>query len=509
MRDGVNLAADVYLPRLPRGPYPAILIRTPYGKHEITSREARFACRNGYALVVQDMRGHFRSAGDRERMLSGDGWGENRDGHDTIRWIARQPWSNGRVATWGPSAMGFAQNLLAPDAPPALRAQYVLMAFSDMYSHVAYPGGAFRKALVENWLREARLGDRALRTVREHPAYDAFWEQLNMDRAAHRMNVPAVFIGGWYDAFAQGTIDAFVARQRGGGPRARGHCRLIVGPWSHDDIRRLVDPRSSKSLLPSAGDVVRFFDSQLACRYGGADKPVWYYAMGDRCGPPASRGGWRWADDWPPPSTAVAYYLDAGGRLGTAPPQDSGARLSYRYDPADPVPTRGGQNLFLPAGPLDQRPIESRPDVLLFTSDALDEPVEVAGRVTATLYVSSDAPDTDFTVKLSDVYPDGRSMLVCDGILRARFRESFERAVPMEPGRVYAIRVDLGSTAIVFGRRHRIRVAVSSSNAPRFEPNFNTGQPWRADAEPRVATNTLYASADEASRLVLPVRPAR
>jgi uncharacterized protein len=213
---------------------------------------------------------------------------------------------------------------------------------------------------------------------------------------------------------------------------------------------------------------------------------------------------WRSADTWPPQVAETAYYLRAKGKLSTAPPAESGSR-SYKYDPAQPVPTIGGAELGADIGPRDQRSVESRPDVLLFTSDVLEAPLEVTGRISARLYVSSDSPDTDFTVKLTDVYPDGRSMLVADGIMRARFRESFEKEKPLQPGEVVEIPVDLWSTSLVFNQGHRLRIAVSSSNSPRFDPNPNTGHAFRADQEQRVATNTLHISAEHPSQIVLPV----
>jgi hypothetical protein len=200
--------------------------------------------------------------------------------------------------------------------------------------------------------------------------------------------------------------------------------------------------------------------------------------------------------------------LHPTGKLSTERTAENGSR-SYRYDPAKPVPTIGGAELGANIGPRDQRSVESRPDVLLFTSDALEAPLEVTGRIGARLFVSSDCPDTDFTVKLTDVYPDGRSMLVTDGILRTRFRESFEREKLLEPGEVVEIPVDLWSTSLVFNTGHRIRIAVSSSNAPRFDPNPNTGRGFRADQEQRVAANTLHVSEKYPSQIVLPVYNAR
>lgn len=499
MRDGQVLPTDVYLPRLPQGCYPTVLVRTPNGRESITKLQARMVCSKGFALVVQDMRGSRPGLGEELLFVR-----DQADGHDTLQWIAAQPWCNGCVATWGPSAMGFAQNLLAPGAPPALRAQHVVMAFSNMYAQAAYQGGAFRKEMVEAWLADRYRGAEMLALVRQHRTYDDFWAALNPEAQAELVNAPAVFWGGWHDAFVEGTIRSFQTIHNQGGPRARGQCRLILGPWSHHDLRFLVDPRNAEC-FPRAADPLRFFrywlegvPNDVPC-----DAAVHYYVMGDRCHPYST--GWRTADNWPPPATPQAFYLHPDGSLQEQVPPESTSR-TYPYDPQRPVPTLGGRNYALPAGSLDQRPVESRPDVLVFTSDELNEPLEVVGMVEARLFVSSDAPDTDFTVKLTDVFPDGRSMLVTDGILRASLRDGFQREVPLEPGREYRIRVELGSTAYVFGRGHRLRVAVSSSNWPRFEANPNTGPLAPEGSPPRVANNTLHLGDRHASHVILPVR---
>lgn len=506
MRDGTRLATDVYLPRLPRRPYPVVLVRTPYGRNQITKRQARFVCRRGYGLAIQDIRGRYGSAAADATLGPGDVPGQKTDGHDSIRWLARQCWCDGNVGTWGPSAMGFAQNFLAPGAPKALKAQHVMMAFSNMYAQAAYQGGALRKALVEGWLTENSFDASNLETARAHPRYDDFWAQLNPETQAHQVNAPAVFWGGWHDVFLQGTINSFVTIHNRGGPRARGRCRLILGPWSHQDVVRLADPRYA-DCWPRAGNPFRFFEYWLkGCRNGvPCDKPVHYYVMGDRSDRSAPGNFWRSAESWPPPSRPTNFYLHADGGLRGAAPGTPEGGLSYKYDPNRPVPTVGGQNLNLAQGPRDQRRVESRPDVLLFTTEVLGEPLEVSGRISARLYVSSDCPDTDFTVKLTDVYPDGRSMLLCDGILRARYRESFEREDLLEPGKVYELSIDLWSTSVIFNQGHRIRVAVSSSNAPRFEPNLNTGGSWGDGQEARIATNTIHLSAEHPSHVILPV----
>ena len=226
--------------------------------------------------------------------------------------------------------------------------------------------------------------------------------------------------------------------------------------------------------------------------------------MGDTEDKNAPGNFWRSVATWPPAAKATPFYFHADRTLSQEKSVGEG-QLTYKYDPQDPVPTLGGQNLLISKGPMDQRPVESRQDVLLFSTEPLAEPVEVTGRITVKLYVASDCPDTDFTAKLCDVYPDGTSMLVTDGIQRASLRNSFERREPLEPGKVYEVNVDLWSTSLIFNRGHRLRVAVSSSNSPRFEPNANTGDPHPAPGKTRVASNTIHVSDQYPSHIVLPL----
>jgi predicted acyl esterase len=505
MRDGTRLATDVYLPADWQEPMPVLLKRTPYNKDTDGVEFAPVACGHGYGVVIQDMRGRFASEDEDHVVFLNDGWTERRDGHDTLKWIAEQRWCNGKVGTFGGSARGISQNMLAVGAPDVLKAQHVGVAFSSMYHQAAYQGGSFRKALVENWLRGNHFHPKSLETFRAHEAYDAFWEELDPESQAQRVNAPGVFVGGWYDIFLQGTINSFVSIHGRGGAKARGNCRLIIGPWAHGTFDELTYPENSDQ-RPEAGDMGRFFEYWLKEADNGAtdDKPVHYYVMGDPEDPDAPGNYWRAADAWPPPSQPLLAYFHDDGRLALEEPAGDDTGLTYRYDPSDPVPTVGGHNMTIPKGPMDQRRVESRPDVLTFTSHVLDAPVEITGRIRAKLYVSSDCPDTDFTVKLCDVYPDGRSMLVTDGIQKAKFRESYREAKLLEEGNVYELKVDLWSTSLVFHRGHRVRVAVSSSNFPRFDPNPNTGEPWTPEGETRVATNTLHVSRRHPSHIILP-----
>lgn len=504
MTDGTELATTVYLPE-GRPPFPVIVSRTPYNKDGLKGEAAKF-CKNGYAFVAQDFRGRFKSKGHHAIIFHNEGWTKPRDGQDTLKWIATQPWCNGKIGSTGGSALGITQNMTAPVAPDALQAQFVVVALSDMYRQGAYQGGAFRTGLLENWLKATGMADVNLKTFVGHPKYDDFWAEMNPESQAERVRAPGVFLGGWYDIFLQGTINSFLTIHEHGGKGARGRCRLVIGPFGHGNMTELkYPPNSGKG--PACRNDVDWFDYVLKGKTNGVanEKPVHYYVMGDPTDKTAPGNYWRSADRWPPAATDTSFYLHPDGKLlADAKPAAEGSK-SYKYDLAKPVPTLGGAELGADIGPKDQRKVENRDDVLLFTTDVLAEPIEVSGRIIAPLFISSDCPDTDFTVKLTDVYPDGRSMIVTDGILRTRFRESFQEEKFLEAGKVHEISVDLWSTSLIFNKGHKIRVAVSSSNSPRFDPNPNTGHAFRADKETRVATNTIYFSDKYPSRIVLPI----
>lgn len=504
MRDGVRLSTAVVLPEGER-PWPVVFSRTPYGKSGPLGNAAQIV-RRGYARVVQDTRGRFDSEGLDSPFIN-DGWGELRDGYDTIEWIANQPWCDGNVGMTGGSALGITQYLAAGAGHPALKCCHVVVAPASLYHQAAFPGGAFSKALVEDWTRGHRFSAEGVEFMFNRPLYDDMWATVDLTARAPQVSVPMMHQGGWYDVFAQGTLDAFRALQHEGGEGARGNQILVMGPWGHGSrpVGELEFPDNALR-NPSYAMLEAWFERWFTGRPTPAleGPPVHYYVMG-ACGEPDAPGNeWRRADDWPIPAEEVSLYLRADGAATFEAPQEQVGAISFRYDPANPVPTRGGCNLTIPSGPMDQRPVEDRPDVLVFTTEPLAEPLEVTGRIFAELFVSSDSPDTDFTAKLTDVYPDGRSMLLCDGILRVRNREGFDREDFMEPGEVYQARVDLWSTSIIFNRGHRIRVAISSSNAPRFDPNPNTGAPFRADDERRIATNTVHMDRERPSRIILP-----
>ena len=511
MHDGVSLATDVYLQYAGYPSHGSVLMRTPYNKDVISLFHPRWQvgqnADRGWPTIVQDMRGKYASGGDDHAL-----WNARTDGADTVMWMANRSWSNGRVATIGRSALGIAQYFMAGAAPSGLSCQFALYATPDMHRDAFFQGGQFRKSLAEGWLELMESTHILPGIVRHENFSSAFWGNVSLQDRWGNVSVPAIHLGGWYDVFLQGTIDAFTGYNYRGGIGARGTSKLVIGPWAH--ARELQVQQGALEYPPNALDTfsLDMFRDMIA-QYTG-DGPsrfdrwptVSYYVMGDVDNASAPGNEWRCSDVWPVPSEETAFFLHENGSLLQGMPDEAGA-ISYRYDPADPVPTLGGQNLALvqDAGPYDQQVVERRDDVLVFTSPSLSEPLEATGRVTARLRVSSDCVDTDVTVKLTDVYPDGRSMLITDGILRMRNRNSRERWDLMQPGETYEVSVDLGSTSYIWNTGHRIRLAVSSSNYPRFLANPNTAAGVYGNTSYRVANNTIFFGPVQGSRLTLPV----
>ena len=507
MRDGVRLATDVYLPN-GDGPAPAVLARSVYGRGNESF--ARPFTSQGIAFVVQDTRGRGDSEGT-DRVFEDDGWGTRRDGADTVDWMHAQPWCNGKVGTWGASALGITQVLLAA-ATPRLTCQSIQVAPSTLYGQMTYRGGVWHKAQCEHWLR-AQGNAHIIELWTSHPRYDTFWAGMDAELRAAQVTAPAIHVGGWWDMFTQGTLDNYTSRQERGAPPAKGDQLLVIGPWAHGGTlgpRKLGDLQLSKNYrFDVAGLESRFYRHWLKGEATGiADESrVHYYVLGDAADKTAPGNEWRTADAWPPfATTRSCFYLAEDGRLAPGMPAGAAGSVSFTYDPADPCPTHGGANYNLPAGPFDQRKVSSRADVLRFETPPLAAPLEISGRVVVELHVSSDAIDTDFTAKLVDVYPDGREILMLDGIQRVKYRDGCEAADLLPPGTVAAVEIDLWSIALVVNRGHRVGLHLSSSNYPRFDKNPNSGDDFPTADNLRVARNTVYFGKPRPSALVLPVR---
>jgi predicted acyl esterase len=505
MDDGVRLATDVYTPE-DSGPWPVILERTPYNKdneHDLGT----FFNAGGYVFVAQDLRGRFASEGvDTVFFNDGD------DGRATLEWIAAQGFCNGAIGTYGGSALGITQLLLAPGAADALRCQLIMVGTPDFYSHALFQGGSFRTYMVENWLA-GQGSSYVLPDWEDHYILSDYWDPVRIVDDYGLVRVPALHMGGWFDIFTQGTLDSFSGYNDAGGTGARGEQHLVIGPWTHS---MTINPQGDYTLSDDAvlSDeyfvylVQTWFDHCLKGLANDAD--TWpatlTYRMGDFFDLSAPGHEWVEADAWPPDAPMVPFYLRGDGTLTEELPGDEGAS-SFTYRPWEPVPTLCGSNLFAAQhpGPCDQAPLAERSDVLVFMTPPLEEPLEVTGRVQARLLVSSDAPDTDFSVKLVDVRPDGRHELVTEGILRLRHRNGQDVEEFLSAGEVVEALVDLWSTSMVFNTGHSLGLHITSSNSPRFDPNPNTASAFRAGDEPREAGNTVHHSSARASALLLPI----
>ena len=503
MRDSTKLNTNVYKPADTTDfPLPVILIRTPYGADRAMNAAMLwdFTDTRRYIVVTQDTRGRFESEGVDSVFLD-DGWRHGkRDGYDCVDWIVGQPWCDGRVGTLGGSACAITQLLLAGAAHPGhLCANPIVGAF-DMYRHGVLPGGEYRQFDIDGWLNGQGSGymrDYYL----DHYCKDSVWSYLDVWTRKDSVQTAMFHYGGWYDLFSQGTVEAFQAL------RHLGNQRLLMGPWSHQvnwpSVGEVTYPNGAFDNFTSYAN--RWCDFWLKDSGSVDDIPqVSYYLMG----PVDTDGYWNaWyeADDWPPTADTFVLYLREDSSLTFEPPTLCEPPDTFAYDPRNPVPTNGGNNLSLPAGPYDQEEQWVREDVLRYVSPSLEYDAVVKGRILVRLSASSDRLDTDFTAKLIDIYPapPHRKMLVIDGILMARHRLGLEREDPLSPGEVYEFEIDLQNTAYCFPAGHRIGLAISSSNSPRFRINLNNGgHPLRDTVDTLVATNVIHHSSEHPSRIV-------
>lgn len=546
MRDGTVLRADVYRPTT-GGPWPVLLTRMPYNKNLPMLAgllDAVGKARQGFLVVVQDTRGRYASDGEWEPWTS-----EMDDGYDTVRWAAALPGSNGSVAMFGLSYFGNTQWMAALAKPPELKAISPMVTWSEPDDGLFARGGAAELGITVPWSlgqgvdtlmrRHAddpmRLGETLMALVADldaaadttywelpagrHPAFERHEvQELGFERSRREpqwsescrvagrqaeVDLPSLHTGGWYDIFCQGTLDNFTQMQAAGRP-----ANLIMGPWSHTGTTGYLGEvnfglAASTDLLGFRG---RLADLELGwLRHwltpeGSPDRapsstlpPVLLFVMGIN--------QWREEQEWPlTRAVDTDLFLRAGGRLDFQAPTAGEATDAYTYDPADPVPTTGGALLMsseFSAGPLDQARVEARPDVLVYSTDPLVQDLEVTGRIWAHLSVATDAPSTDWVVRVCDVDAEGVSRNVVDGITRSN-------AVP---GEFTEQVVDLWSTSYVFRAGHRIRVHVTSSNFPRWDRNLNTGVPAGEGTEFRSARQEIAHDAIHVSRLVLPVIP--
>lgn len=508
MRDGTELPTDLYLPSPQARGLPCILLRSPAGRHVYCKDFAKLA-QEGYVVAIQETRSALDPEGKTFPFVS-DGWGKLQDGYDTVEWLAQSPYTNGKIGTWGPSALGITQLLMAPARPPHLKCQYILVAAGSIYHHALFPGGQLLKNQAEGWLGLYARDSGVQSYVCQRPFYNEFWKQLDSLEMAQHVRVPGMHVGGWYDTFLQGTLTSFASRQYQGGEGARGQQKLIIGPWTHlwplsDQFGDFEVPKVGRN-PPVDISPKRWFDHYLKGIPQRLEEvpAVTYYVMGPFDGSPSSGNVWRSSSIWPVPAAETAFYLTSDFRLDTKQPSVEG-KASYQYDPRNVIPTLGGRNLFLESGPKDQRSIENRSDILVFTTDPLTEDVEVTGPISTTLFFKTNQPDTDLVLRLSDVYPDGRSILISEGGYRLGVMCYQTEKNHSQADQIYEIKIDLWATSIVFAKGHAIRLSVSSSNYPRIEKNMNIGLLNNHTGKFNLAHNVIYMGEKYPSRLFLPI----
>ena len=490
--------------------------------------------------MIQGTRGRYESGGRYYPFQH-----ERNDGIETLQWLAKQRWYNGRVGMWGGSYFGYTQWVLADQREPGLSALMLQICSSDFHG-MFYRGGAFSLESALFWAvtsygeQDIPASDAALqrgyegwplieadtRAVQDipffkdwvsHPEKDPYWTKIDGERRTHSLQAPALLMAGWYDAFLPTQIEDFLRIRYEAKRSVAAATRLIIGPWAHARTVTLADGTTPKNYrLESLAPSIPWFDRHLKnlapspeVPTRGDDKeelfhfmaPIRIYVMGKKV--------WRDEQEWPLARTHYTnYYLHSGGaanslngdgQLLLTPPTSVQPNDLYFYDPHDPVPSAGGTMLGLRAGIERQNAIEQRGDVLVYTTPILEEDIELTGPITLVLYVSTTAPCTDFTGKLVDVHPDGSAYNVCDGILRRNYVSTSQ-----QPSQ---IQIDLWPTSMVFFNGHRMRLEVSSSNYPRFDRNPNTGRKIATETEPIAATQKIYHSLDTPSHLILPVIP--
>lgn len=515
LRDGVRLAANVYKPE-GKGPWPVVLSRTPYLKDGRVTEQtpnpgaalAKAAKRYtdaGYVYVLQDVRGKGRSEGFYSAFEN-----DIEDGYDAVEWAAAQPWSNGKVGMTGGSALGITANSAAMAAPPHLKAAYVVVAPADRLSY-SYPGGVLKEKDTLGWMKGQGVSDEVLDKMRARSVDDVSWNRVAMTTNRKYIRVPIYNVGGWYDIFNGGSVDNFQWLQNHGAQGARGNQKLLMGPFGHGQLSGDLEYPGNDRLALGGDQEIRWFDYWLKGIDNGImdEPPVQYFMMAAaKKGAYSPKNRLLTSANWPPANREVRYYLSPDKSLTTKAPAVEDAKATYRFDPEKPVPTFGGANLTFERGPMDQRAVGQRQDYLRFQTPPLDKDVAIAGPVSMELWAATDGPDTDFMVKLVDVYPDGYEALVLDAPIRARYRDGRmpDDIRMMTPGAPEKLVVELWPTALTFEKGHRIAVHVTSSNSPRFEVNPNNGElPGMGRKKPRVATNTVYMDATRPSAIVLPV----
>lgn len=539
MRDGVELSADIYHPQSPisNPQSPVLLLRTPYVKASQSNVDvARYFAKNGYVVVFMDVRGRGDSDGEFVPYRN-----EGRDGYDAVEWCAAQAWSSGKVATMGSSYLGAIQWLTALEQPPHLVTMVVRVTPSDPFvewptgsqspMHLCwlhYTSGRVNQVMeAVDWekvywhlplmtMDEAAGRRQAVwREQNSHTHLDDYWEPQRYQNKFDRLDLPVMHISGWYDDEQIGTPLNFKGMTKNAaGGLGRENQKLLMGPWGHrvNTTSKLGEVDfGPEAIIDLRGEELAWLDRWMKedrgeKRKDREDAPVRIFVMGENV--------WRDEEEWPLARTEwTHFFLHSGGQansrfgdgtLTTARPGEEPPD-HYRYDPARPVPFITDATSSQIGGPDDYAAIERRDDVLVYVTPPLEEDAEVTGPVRLQLFAASSAVDTDFTAKLVDVHPTGFVQRLCDGMVRARFREGMDKPQLIEPGKVYEYHIDLWNTSQVFGRGHRIGLEISSSAFPKYDRNLNTGEDLARGTRMEVAEQTIYHDEARPSALVLPV----
>jgi len=546
MRDGVFLSADIYRPDSTEK-FPVLLERTPYNRTDESAMANELAS-HGYIVVLQDTRGRYESSGVFYPFRN-----ESSDGYDTVEWAANLDQSNGNVGMFGGSYVGATQMLAAMAHPPHLKSIFPYVTASEYYDGWTYQSGVLMQWFASSWASILALDSSRRKTEEilapkewvvqlpvesypilktppavsvapyfidwlKHERDDSYWQPWRISDHFGQMNVVALHAGGWHDLFLKGSIKNYLGlHQQAPSAEVRSAQRLIIGPWAHAPTSaegKIGDVVFGKSaVLDQTSTALKWFDYTLkgVKNEFATSAPVRLFIMGDNI--------WRDEQEFPLARTKYTkYYLHSskgantsagdGGLSLTAPASERPDR--FDYDPQNPVPTIGGRlccGQALPPGPADQRPNESRRDVLVFSTAPLPEDVEVTGFVSVDLYAATTAVDTDFTALLADVEPNGYARFLTDGIVRARYRDGVSRISEVVPGRIYKYSIDLWATGNVFKAGHRVRLYISSSNFPRFNRNLNAGEPIFGSSASVIAHQTIYHQTQYGSALMLPIIP--
>jgi len=552
MRDGTVLRADIFRPSAP-GKFPILLTRTPYDKRHDLDFSLKGVAR-GYVIINQDVRGRYTSEGDWYPFIH-----ESEDGYDTIEWAAALPFSDGRVGMYGGSYVGATQMLAAIAHPPHLAGICPVVTASNYHDGWTYQGGAFEQWFNESWtsglaqdtlnrsvsqqtnalngiaklplneyplfpLPKPSSDNELLRSLAPyfldwlaHPSYDDYWKRIAIEEHYADIHVPALTIAAWYDIFLGGSLRNYVGlKEHSGDESARQGQRLFVTIGGHAGSGQKVGDVDFGTAAPFDEDAVTldWYDhlfKNVANKFAGP-KRVQIFVMGSN--------EWRDEDDWPlARAEATKYFLHSAGKansatgngsLSTVLPQSEKSD-KYTYDPANPVPTLGGplccDSSHLQPGPRDQKAVEARQDVLVYSTPPVADDLEITGPVQLELFAKSSTTDSDFTAKLVDVGPDGFAQNLTEGIVRGRYRNSQETLEPLKPDQVYKFTIDLWSTSNVFRRGHRLRLEISSSNFPRFDRNPNTGDDSAQAKRFVSAVNTVLHDTEHPSALILPIVP--